>query len=175
MRLLVPLLLVGCNNQPFAVESESSEGDPGCGGAVDTEGPLDADFADALEPSGCQYRITAVGEPLRMLLDAPVFAEALTEGSGAATYTLPDDTVRLTVEVGCDLDAGWCGEAGTAMIFETWEATAGTVTVSAARDDTSGDILATVTFDGVTLWNGDGETFMDPLTWSDVRLYGVDE
>ena len=178
MYLFPALLLVGCNNQPFMVESDVAEGDEGCGNLVDADGAMGPDFAEALEPSGCQYRITAVGEDLRLLLDVPLFADVLTEGSGSATYTLPDEAVRLTVEVGCDLDAGWCGEVGTATIFHTSEPTAGTVTVSTTRDDTRGteETLATVTFEGVTFEDAYGEPVtMDPLTWTDVRLHGMEE
>lgn len=48
---------------------------------------------------------------------------------------LPDDTVRLTVEQGCNLSAGWCDGEGSATIFETYTPTGGTVSVSAALED----------------------------------------
>jgi hypothetical protein len=170
MVLLLSSLLFGCGFV-VGVESDFAEGSDGCAGA----GALSADFASALEPSGCQYRITAVGTDLRLLLDVPAFADALTDGAAAATYTLPDDTVRFTVEQGCDLEVGWCGVEGTPSIFTTYTPTAGTVTVS-VTEGASGDLLATVTFDGVTFEDTEGASLaMDPLTWTDVPLHGMDE
>ncbi|MDP2307219.1 MAG: hypothetical protein Q8P18_14430 [Pseudomonadota bacterium] len=175
MRLLLPLLLLGCGrflNGTVSVSSVDDDADVECGGPY--EGTLGSGFASTLEPMGCQYRITAVGDSLRLLLDVPAFADALTEGSGAATYTLPDDTVRMSVEVGCNLDAGWCGAEGEASIVQTYTPTAGTITVSTTREAASDDALATVTFEGVSLEDADGESLaMDTLTWTDVRLYEI--
>jgi hypothetical protein len=174
MRFLLVSVLVGC-----AVLGGGSEGEDGidtgdsmCSGDW-TEIP--SDFAEDLGPDGCQYRVAGMGNGLRLVFDAPVFAAALADGAATASYTFPDDQARLTVDQGCNLDAGWCGADGSATVVTTYTATGGTVTVSAG-DDTNGDVLATVTFEGVTFENEDGTVLaMDPLTWTDVLLYGIED
>lgn len=174
MLSLLAAFLVGCGQFGEVGVETGGAGFSGCdGGWEDT---VASDFAAALEPDGCQYRVTAVGDSLRVLLDVPAFAAALADGSASATYTLPEDAVRLTLEQGCNLEAGWCEAEGSATIFTTYTPTAGTVTVSAAQEGASGELLATVTFEGVTLVSDMGaDVAMDPLTWTDVRLYGSGE
>ncbi|MDP2313736.1 MAG: hypothetical protein Q8P41_12585 [Pseudomonadota bacterium] len=177
---LLALLLPGCFLNGSVGVSSMDEGDDVDGDFDCGDGGLEAGFVDTLEePSGCQYRITALGPDVRLVLDSTAFADALTEGSGSGTYTLPDDNVLLEVETGCNLDAGVCGEDGTAVVDNTFVGSAGTITISATRDEASGtdggyEAWANVTFTDVVLEDEEGNLLaIDALGWEGVRLYGL--
>ncbi|MDP2305335.1 MAG: hypothetical protein Q8P18_04840 [Pseudomonadota bacterium] len=171
---------------------------PGCGllhsggvgstgsgaGTCDGESMLYTSAVDVgeLVPRGCHYLITAADaeETVRLIVDSVAFADVASEGSASAVYTLPDAGVRLEVEVGCQLNGEYCTDdvSATPGVFGVYEATAGTLTVSATRDEESYteeggyDAYATVTLEGVTLEDDDGNVVtIDALTWEEVRLY----
>jgi hypothetical protein len=179
MRIFLLALLAGCPVTNI-MEPMDEPPDEACDGPAG--GAPERDFATDLEASGCQYLLTAFDEYARLTLDVPVFAEAVVEGTAAATYTLPDDVVRLTVELGCNMDERLCAEGGTPSITGTFTPTAGTITATVTRDEASGtpdggyQSLATVTLEGVTLEDEDGASVtMDTITWTDVRLFGIDD
>jgi hypothetical protein len=174
--LLFPLL-AACGGGDLVSISRPDEPPEFCG---DTGGAsLSSDFTGTLTPGGCEYIVVAPNDDdtTRLVLDVPAFADALTDGSAEATYTLPDDAVRLTVEAGCNLDAAFCTDDidGSATITSTYTPTAGTITVTATRvDGDSGNATVTVdlTFTGVELADESGDTVtIDTLTWTGLTLY----
>lgn len=135
-----------------------------------------------LEPRGCHYLVTAStpDETVRLIIDTMAFAEVASDGSASAVYTLPDASVRLEVEVGCQLNAEYCTDdvSATPGLFNVYAATAGTLTVSATRDEDSYtdeagyEALADVSLEGVVLEDEDGNVVtIDTLTWLEIRLY----
>lgn len=128
------LFLLGCDGREVGVSFGGFE----TGFSTDcamTE--LTDTLASTLSPDGCGYMVTAfdAGEQAKLSLDAPAFADLVTEGTVDTTYTLPDDTLRFDIEVGCHMKRGWCGEAGSPNTVYTYSPTAGTLQVTGAGLD----------------------------------------
>jgi hypothetical protein len=170
------LLLPGCDAGEMSISDTGGVGMASCAPSDATA--LTTGFEADLTPTGCQYYVVGYqdDDTVRLVLDVPAFATVAEEGSASVTYTLPDDTVHLRVEVGCDLDATYCtaDAEATPLVDHTYSPTAGTVAVDAALDPASEthDALATITFTGVVLADEDGDSVsLDGVTWTDVRLY----
>ncbi|MFN7144656.1 MAG: hypothetical protein ACK4YP_12840 [Myxococcota bacterium] len=155
MRLVALALLA-----PACVIGGSSASVMGVDGAfcdAAADGALEAGWAADLDAVGCGWHLRAVDRSGTLLLtfDVPAFAAALDGAPASASYALPDDAVRLTLDNGCLLGEGLCGglDEGTPSVSYTYSPTAGAVDVTVAEDGT-----ATVVFTGVALANGEGDT-----------------
>lgn len=163
---LLIVLLTGCG--PGHGEDIGAEGDTTC--ASGDEPPLTANFTDGLVADGCRYLFAAVDSAGTVLihLDVPVFADASAGSSVSAGYTLPDESVRLDVFVGCGLQQGECGDEGSASVSRFYTPTSGLVSVDLTNDGEEAD--ATVEFLDVNLMDRSGETVVVSALW-DVRMY----
>jgi len=170
--LLVPLLsLAACDGGELIrpIRSDIDTAGFQCDGSSESD-LADADFA-GLSPSGCQGRIYASDTLgyVAFTLDVPAFATAFGGEAATVTYTLPDDTVRLTVEKGCVFAADRCGSVDEPVVFRTYTPTLGTLAVTTTPD--GDDVRATVTLTDVTFVDDTGDTHtLATLTFEDVRL-----
>ena len=167
--MLFVLLAVACSSGVSFGEIGSDTG-MFCEG---TEDVPEADFAEALTPGGCRFLLTAIDADAgtRLTFDVPAFVDVAAGDDVSVTYTLPDATVRLDLDQGCALGDA-CGDegAGGELIFRSWEATSGTITVSSTPTDDGA--LTTIAFADVVFSDGDGsEVAVDPWTWADVAFY----
>ncbi|MDP2313731.1 MAG: hypothetical protein Q8P41_12560 [Pseudomonadota bacterium] len=167
--------LGGCIDMTLpGVKSDIGDSGVFCEEEIDAE--LADDFADALVADGCRYALSAFDETfgVQVFLDVPAFADAAAGVPASVSYTLPDDTVRLEVSVGCELDEGWCDDSssGVGFVSRTYTASTGTVGVEVTPDGEESDAI--VTFTGVALADEFGDEAVLETTL-EVRLYAMVE
>lgn len=175
---MLTLLLVACSTEPTLSDANPDSR----GSCFETAVQVGDGIEAGLEANGCGYTFHAVNDDqtIRLLLDAPAFEMAMTDGAASEVYELPDDAVALKVESGCELDAAYCTDVveGTAVVERTYAPTAGMITIDAVRDEESGeyggddDSIATIILEGVVLDDGVGNTVtIASMTWRNIRLY----
>ncbi|MDP2305336.1 MAG: hypothetical protein Q8P18_04845 [Pseudomonadota bacterium] len=169
---LAMLLLVGCSSPSQIFKEDIGDSGMSCGSG--SEEPLSSGFAGGLDPEGCRYTVAATDAKgtVQLLLDVPAFADAAAGNPVSVVYTLPDDVVRLEVDVGCGLSAGWCGDdEASGFVARTYTPTSGSVSVESTPDGDEAD--AVVVFTDVNLVDEYGETAIVDTTWG-VRLYAAE-
>ncbi len=166
VRLAVLPLLPGCVSGGDLVVFE--DGDVASCDAADPA--FVAGWASALTIDGCRWYLQGVDDDATVLLsfDVPEFAGALAGEAASVTYTLPDDAVRLQVELGCGFDTCGDDDGLSPTVSDTYTPTSGTVDVSVTPDGDAAD--ATVVFTGVGLAGEVGEPDTLDATYQ-VRLH----